>query len=152
MNLVSNTLNEFEFSYLSNSDSIIIQKIIEGKIINSVVDSNKKQQLLEWKQKITKSVFDERNDRNFSSDSQYIISLSFRFSPSLHGNMKLDIENYLKPILDGIVAGLFCSKEQDLTQIIRFDYDDSNFNTLFIEKLDDCNSEDEGLVITIIRS
>ena len=151
MNLVSSKSNGFEFSYLTNSESIIIQKTINDKIINSIVDSPKKQELLEWKQKIAKLVYDERNGRNFSPDSHYAISLSLRFSPSLHGNVKLDVENYIKPILDGIAAGLFCQIEQDLAQITRFNYDDSNFNKLFVEKLDDCNSEDEGLIITIAQ-
>ena len=149
MNLISTRLDGFEFSYIS--DSTILQKSIHGRIINSVVDSSKKQELLEWKQKITKSVYDVRNGENLSSDSKYAISLSLRFSPSLHGNAKLDVENYIKPILDGIAAGLFCTIEQDPAQITRFDYDDSNFNTLFVEKLKDCNPNEEGIVITISK-
>jgi hypothetical protein len=85
----------------------------------------------------------------FSSDKQYAISLSLRFSSILHGNAKLDVENYIKPIIDGIATGLFCPNNLDPSQITKFNYDDSNFNKLFIEKLDDCNSVDEGLIITI---
>lgn len=150
MNLVSKYSNGFEFSYLEDSNPII-QKIINGKIINSVVDSNKKQELLMWKQKIAKSVYDERNGQIHSPNNHYTVSLSLRFCPSLHGNAKLDVENYIKPILDGISAGLFCEIEQDPTQITRFNYDDSNFDRLYVEKLDDCNPIEEGIMISILQ-
>jgi len=146
--LISTRLNEIFFSYLvPNSKKIIYQKFISGKIINSVVDSNKKQELLEWKQKIANNIFHPLNGH--FPDRQYAISLSMKFSPTLHGNAKLDVENYIKPIIDGIAAGIFCPKDQDPLQITKFNYDDSNFNKLFIERLSDCKPEDEGLIITI---
>jgi hypothetical protein len=149
MKLISTQLNGISFSYIvPDSKKIIFQKFISGKIINSVVDSNRKQELLEWKQKIAKIIFIPLNGM-FSSDKQYAISLSLRFSSILHGNAKLDVENYIKPIIDGIATGLFCPNNLDPSQITKFNYDDSNFNKLFIEKLDDCNSVDEGLIITI---
>lgn len=152
MNLISTQLNGISFSYLvSNSKNTIFQKFISGKIINSVVDSNRKQELLEWKRKIAKSIFILLNDKSISPDRNHAISLSIQFSPTLHGNAKLDVENYVKPIVDGIAAGLFCSNNQDPLKIDKFDYDDSNFNKLFVEKLDDCNSKDEGLIITIAQ-
>lgn len=150
--LLSTKLNGIFFSYLvSNSEKIIFQKFISGKIVNSVVDSNKKQELLEWKQKIAKSIFVPLNDKSMSPDRNYAISLSIRFSLALHGNTKLDVENYVKPIIDGIAAGIFCPCDQDPLQITKFNYDDSNFNKLFIERLSDCNPEDEGLIITITQ-
>ena len=57
MKLLSTQLNGIFFSYLTpDSQKIIYQKFIPGKIVNSVVDSNKKQELLEWKQKIAKAI------------------------------------------------------------------------------------------------
>ena len=150
MNLVSKYSNGFDFSYLEDSNPII-QKTIKGKIINSVVDSTKKQELLEWKQKIAKTIHHERKGKIYSPNNHFTISLSFRFSPSLHGNAKLDVENYMKPILDGIAAGLFCEIKQDPFQITKFDYDDSNFERLYIEKLKDCNPTDEGIMISILQ-
>ena len=75
MKLVSKNSNGFEFSYLEGSNPII-QKIIKGKIINSVVDSAKKQELLEWKQKIAKVVHESRNGKIYSPNNHYTISLS----------------------------------------------------------------------------
>jgi len=146
--------NGLEFSYLdSTSNSKIFQKIIRGRIINSVVDSPKKQELLNWKQRIAKAIFDSRNGQEFSPDNHYTISLSLKFCPSLHGNLKLDVENYIKPILDGIAAGLFCSTEQNPAQITKFDFDDSNFDKFFVEKLPNGLEErDELVIITIFQN
>jgi|APSaa5957512535_1039671.scaffolds.fasta_scaffold01567_4 hypothetical protein len=147
--LISTQLKGIFFSFLvPESKKTVFQKFISGKIINSVVDSNKKQELIEWKQKIAKSIFDPLNGI-LSSNEHYAISLSMQFAPKLHGNAKLDVENYVKPIVDGIAAGLFCPKDQDPLQIIKFNYDDSNFNKLFIERLNDCESKDEGIIISI---
>lgn len=144
-NLITSKLNGETFSYLSYSDTIL-QKTIRGRIINSI-DSSKNS--LEWKRKIAKLIYDSRRGANFSSDCNYAISLSMRFLPSLHGNHKLDVENFTKPILDGIAAGLFCPIKQDPLQITRFNYDDSNFNTLFIEKFEEQVTSDDSVIITI---
>jgi len=154
MNLVKVKANGLEFSYLkSEQGSKIFQKIIRGKIINSVPSPNDQPKLTPWKQNIAKAVFDSKNQGYFSPENHYAISLSMKFCPSLHGNHKLDVENYIKPILDGIAAGLFCPKEQDPTQIVKFNYDDSNFDKLFVEKLPNALDEkDELIVISIFQN
>ena len=56
--LISTQLKGIFFSFLvPESKKTVFQKFISGKIINSVVDSNKKQELIEWKQKIAISYF-----------------------------------------------------------------------------------------------
>ena len=150
MKLLSAQLNGSSISYLTpDSQKIIFQQFISGRIINSIVSSNKKQELLAYKQNIAKIIFASLNEKSPSSNTQYAISLSMRFSLVLHGNAKLDVENFTKPIIDGIAAGMFCPNDQDPLQITFFNYDDSNFNKLFVEKLSDCNPEDECLFITI---
>ena len=122
------------------------------KIINSVVDSNKKLDLLQWKQKITKHVLLERKNEEYNPDDTYLISLGLRFCPQNHGNLKLDVENYIKPIIDGIAAGLFCNLGTNPANISRFDYDDSNFNNLYVERLPNTQSTiHEGIIISISR-
>ena len=151
--LVSTRLNGFNFSHLTDAAyAMILQQTINGTIINSVPGPAQKQELITWKQTIAKMVFDSRNGRMFSPDNHYTISLSLRFHPPSHHNRKLDVDNFIKPILDGIAAGLFCAIEQDPTQITKFDYDDSNFNRLYIEKLFTDNKAEEGIVITILAS
>ena len=57
---------------------------------------------------------------------------------------KSDVGNYVKPVIDGIAAGLFSTSPLSVT---KFNFDDSNFKHLLIEKLDNplCPS-DEGLL------
>ena len=144
-------VDNYRFNFLeSNSD--LLQFRINGKIINSIVDSNKKQELLEWKQKIVEQVITHRKDKTYEPEETYLISLALRFCPQNHGNLKLDVENYIKPILDGVAAGLFCTPSTKSNQITRFDYDDSNFNNLYIERSPNTSSPDhEGIIISISR-
>ena len=52
--------------------------------------------------------------------------LEFRFHPANHGYQSLDVENFLKPVIDAVAAGLFCEKEEDPLKIEHWNYDDSN--------------------------
>ena len=62
----------------------------------------------------------------------------------------MDIENYIKPIFDGVAAGLFC--EKDVDKFVSFKFDDSNFVNLYIERLPDAKIDsDEGVIITIAQ-
>jgi len=149
--LITKQVTNYRFSFL-DSGYDLVQLKINGKIINSVVDSNKKKLLLEWKQKIAQQVILHRNGKTYDPNDAYLISLAMRFCPQNHGNLKLDVENYIKPILDGVAAGLFCNLGTNPAQITRFDYDDSNFNNLYVERLPNTISTDhEGVIITISR-
>ena len=82
----------------------------------------------------------------------YAISLAFRFHPGFHGgpNQKLDVENFVKPVLDAVAAGLFCDAETDPHSIDRWDFDDSNFNTLFVHRLPNTtDSRKEGVAVFV---
>jgi hypothetical protein len=150
VSLKTKQITNYRFSYL-DSGTNLLQIHINGKIINSVVDSNKKLDLLQWKQKITKHVMSERK-MAYDPNDMYLISLGLRFCPQNHGNLKLDVENYIKPIIDGIAAGLFCNLGTNPTDITRFDYDDSNFNNLYVERLPNTQSVNhEGIIISISK-
>lgn len=129
---------------------LIIQTSISGTIINSIVDSPSKDKLLTWKQKIADYI---HSKRQFKQDStkRYAISIGMRFYPKAHGSGLLDIENYIKPILDGVAKGLFC--ESEVLGIGKFNYDDSNFDHLYIERLPDSKTaNDERIVLTISQT
>ena len=65
----------------------------------------------------------------------------------------LDVENFVKPVVDGLAAGLFCDNDTDPNHIELWNYDDSNFNTLLIHRLEDARRpEDEGIAISISSS
>ena len=123
-------------------------------IINSTGNSNKQQK---WKVRVASEVNRKREKLHWSSDDRYAISIGFIFHPSNHGGRvnrrrqaKLDVENYVKPIVDAIAAGLFCPSSTELQNIRKWDFDDSNFNTLLIHRLPDARTRSgEGIAISV---
>ena len=92
----------------------------------------------------------QRKDKAYEPEETCLISLALRFCPQNHG--KLNVENHIKPILDEVAAGLFGTPSTKPNQITRFDYDDSNFNNLYIERTPNTASSDhEGVIISISR-
>lgn len=56
----------------------------------------------------------------------------------------------MKPTLDALAAGLFCHENQDPLSIVRYNFDDSNFNYLFVCKLPKASGPDEeGAAIVV---
>lgn len=118
---------------------------VTGTIINSITE--RKESLQDWKRKIATTVKAARatpwNPRN-----DYAITLSLSFHRANHGNRDLDVENFVKPILDALAAGLFCDPPTDPYNISLWNFDDSNFNTLLIHRLPDATARDkEGIAI-----
>ena len=122
---------------------------LSGEIINSVTE--RKDAQLAWKRTIAADVKGARGGGPWDARQRYAISLAMRFCPTLHGHRSdLDVENFAKPVLDGLAAGLFCPPDQDPRAIGRFNYDDSGFSTLFIHRLPDApRPDDEGVAIRV---
>lgn len=127
---------------------------VNGEIINSTGNSEKQKK---WKAQVASKVKAERKPHTWSSDHRYAISIGFIFHRSNHGGKlncrgqsDLDVENFVKPVVDAIAAGLFCSDSTEPKNIERWCYDDSNFNTLLIHRLPDAQrSCDEGIAISV---
>ena len=118
---------------------------VTGSIINSVTE--RKDSLQAWKVKIASEVKAAR-ETPWDPGNDYAITLSFSFHPVNHGNQRSDVENFIKPILDALAAGLFCDPQTDPNDITRWNYNDSNFNTLLIRRLPDATDRDkEGIAI-----
>ena len=118
---------------------------VTGSIINSVTE--RKDSLQAWKVKIASEVKAAR-ETPWDPGNDYAITLSFSFHPANHGNRPSDVDNFVKPILDALAAGLFCDPQTDPNDIPHWDYDDSNFNTLLIRRLPDATARDkEGIAI-----
>ena len=122
-----------------------------GIIANSVPTSPKgKLNLANWKIQIASAIKAARGDVPWDSSHEFAITLGLCFCPSLHGGRHLDVENFVKPIVDALAAGLFCSPDTDPSANGRFDFDDSNFNTLLIQRLPNTTRPDcEGAVIHV---
>ncbi len=125
--------------------------MILGRIVNSVPSSNDKENQLQWRKTIAKSVYLSKTSEPHSSEDYYAISLNMRFNLKNHHTKKLDVENYVKPIVDAIAMGLF-SQDVDIDKITKFDADDSNFNHLYIERSKDVVSpSEEGITIVVSK-
>ena len=124
---------------------------VKGIIGNFAATSDRGKRLYqEWKRLVASKAKSLRGTTAWNPESLYCITCGFIFHMPSHGNRKLDVENFIKPTLDALAAGLFCSEDQDPNKIERYDYDDSNFRFMFIQRLADAKSEnDEGVVINI---
>jgi hypothetical protein len=124
-----------------------VHAIIGNSVLTSV---SGKRVLRNWKIAVADAAKKHRQPTIWNPKWIYSISLGYSFYPPSHGNQELDLENFLKPTIDALAAGLFCSDEQDIAAIERYNYDDSNFRYLFPHKLPDAQAtEDEGVAIHI---
>ena len=89
-----------------------LQLIVLGNIRNATsLGRWGKRSLQDWKVRIATRVKERRGDRAWFCENEFAISLGLRFHNDNHRGQKLDAENYIKPILDALAAGLFCSQE-----------------------------------------
>ena len=128
---------------------------VRGLIINSIVDGARNRgRQQDWKVQVASAVKSARGAQAWSAHDEYAISLAMRFHLGSHGNRDLDAENFVKPVIDAIAAGLFCSNSTDPDSIAKWGYDDSNFKTLLIHRLPDAAARDgEGIAVCVsVRS
>ncbi len=128
---------------------------IYGIVANSIPTSpTGKDRLENWQVQVASEVKAARGPKPWNADDSYVISLGLSFHLPSHGNQKkLDVENFIKPIIDALAAGLFCSPQTYPESIPKFDYDDSNFRTLLVHRLPDARSlQFEGAAIAVSAS
>ncbi len=121
---------------------------VNGSVINSTTERT--QVLQAWKVRVASAVKAARGDERWSPADTYAITLAFSFHPPNHGAQRLDVENFVKPVIDALAAGLFCPAQMNPRDILRWDYDDSNFNTLLIRRLPDATTMGtEGVALSV---
>ena len=135
--------------------AVNLHQHVSGTIINSITDGQRgreRQQI--WKALVASHVKEARGTTLWNPCDNFAISLGLSFHIRSHGNQKsLDVENFIKPIIDALAAGLFCKPEEDPKDIRHWGFDDSNFRTLLIHRLDDATrGEDEGVAISVSSS
>lgn len=122
-------------------------------IANSVPTSDKgKKRLSDWKPLIASKVKVARGVGAWNHQWLYAITLGFSFniSSGWHGYRPLDVENFIKPVIDAVAAGLFCDEQTDPYAITHWDFDDSNFNTLLIHRLPNAQTpQEEGIAVFV---
>lgn len=132
----------------ANPDRSSLYLPIIGTIVNSITE--RKENLQAWKVKIASEVKATRGMSPWNPSNDYVITLALSFHGANHGYRDLDVENFVKPILDALAAGLFCNPDTTPRNISHWNYDDSNFNTLLIHRLPDAVSRDkEGVAICV---
>ena len=132
--------------------ALSLQQHVSGTIINSITDGQRgRDRQQEWKVSVASEVKRVRGAAPWNPSGNFAVSLGFSFHLPSHGNQRnLDVENFIKPVIDALAAGLFCDPGQDPLEIAEWRYDDSNFRTLLIHRLGDATrSEDEGVSISV---
>ena len=126
---------------------------IIGYIANSVPTSDRgKKKLNDWKPLIASEVKAARGGSSWDIEDIYAITLGFSFNITggWHGYRPLDVENFIKPVIDAIAAGLFCGEQTDTHSITRWNFDDSKFMTLLIHRLPDARTpQEEGVAVCV---
>ena len=127
---------------------------VSGFIANSISTSRTgKARLDGWKIQVASEVKAARGGRAWNSNAKFAVSIGFAFNAANHGSQPLDVENFLKPVVDALAAGLFCDNATDPRNIRTWNYDDSNFDTLLIHRLPDAPRRDgEGVAICVSAS
>ena len=144
--------------------------LVPGLVINSITE--RADALQAWKVRVASAVKAARGEGPWNLAFAYAITVGISFHLPSHNNPKqLDVENFVKPIIDATAAGLFCGNQTDPATIqssrrrpggrvgyepgavpMRYwaDYDDSGFTTLLIHRLPDAPSrEAEGAAIAV---
>ena len=143
----NHTLNSIEF----RNSSFTISEIVFGMIANLTPTTPVgRKRLQEWKRKIAIQINSKRKSVQ-NSDNIYAIIIGMKFHPLTHGNQKLDLDNFSKPIIDAVAAGLFCNDNEDLSTLTTYNqFDDSNFQHIYLEKLSDASSSQGELIIILV--
>ena len=124
---------------------------VRGTIGNAITTSDCGRRTKEtWRVTVARCVTQQRGSSPWDGECVCAVSLALRFCMSLHGNRRLDVENYVKPSLDALAAGLFCDSGTELEARDRWDFGDSVFRHLFIHRLNDAERpEDEGALFCV---
>ena len=89
-----------------------------------------------WKEKVAAEVKAVRGEAPWVPEDRYAVTLQFRFCRP--ENQKLDVDNFVKPVLDGLADGLCV--------------DDSRFRILLIHRLPNAETTEEEEVCLFVSS
>ena len=133
------SLSESEFTLKDgvlrfNGEARSFRATVEGSIINPQTQPSLRVQ--DWKEKVARAVKAKRGGAQWCSKHRYAVTLQFRFCR--HPNQKLDVDNFVKPVLDGLRDGLCV--------------DDSRFRILLIHRLPNAETTEEEVVCLFVSS
>ena len=125
---------------------------VKGPVIHTT--KGEPEERRKWMVKLARAIKAERDGARWVPEDRYAVTLQFRFHPR---PQELDVDNYVKPVLDGLAAGLFLPEDTDPDDVWPFDshhgVDDSNFRILLIHRLRDAKPpEEEGVRLFVSSS
>ena len=125
----------------------VLSTWVKGTVVNFIAERESQQ---DWKRTVASTIKKVRGGSRWSPHDFYAITLEFRFHPDNHGNQELDVENYVKPVVDAVAAGLFLEEEKDPNEIEEWAFPDSNFRTLLIHRAPDPKGRSgEGVHVSV---
>lgn len=99
-----------------------------------------------WKGAVAEAVRRKRGAAPWPTGCVWAVTVGFSFHLRSHGNRKLDIENFLKPTIDALTAGLLGTSDEPL----HYNHDDSGICHLLVHRLPDAvSAEEEGAWIVV---
>ena len=152
---MSNSENNFSVSdgvVRFNEEANRFSTWVQGPIIHTKAA----EKLGDWKKRLA-SIVKAKRDARWKSCHLHAVTLEFRFCPPNKEGQR-DVDNYVKPVLDGLAAGLFLPDDKDPAHLERFDVyhggvDDSSFRILLIHRLPDAETpEEEGVRLFVSSS
>ena len=153
MQFRTKTVSDWSLNWLEflNSKTIISTILYETIANVSPTTEGGREKLQRWKRQIAMEIKSKRGELAHNPKNHYVVSLGMRFHTKNHGVGQIDVDNFIKPILDGIAAGLFCDENDDLSILERYNqFDDSNFRHLYVERVvNDEPQKEEGVSIVV---
>jgi Holliday junction resolvase RusA-like endonuclease len=145
LSIKTHTIGRWEIPVLAiDGSSVVIAFPVLGIIGNSVPNSAAgKKRSKEWKRAIAVAAKAQRGPCCWESQWEYALTIGFAFHRPSHGSQKFDLDNFVKPCVDALAAGIFCPDGTDIQTISKYKYDDSRFVRLFIQRLPDADHENE---------
>jgi hypothetical protein len=140
---------------VSGSGPFFVDCFVEGilnssgypEVVNSIVESKKKDLLRGWKGQVCSGV---RASRHMSAKCvPSLISVAFFLAPGNHGNRSCDIENFVKPVVDGATMGLWGESNPQDNSPCRYDADDSVFAAMYLQHCPIVDRRAEGVFVTV---
>ena len=129
----------------------VLSTSVRAPIGNAVANSAKaKQRTADWKRAVGGAVRAAGGTSRRDPRDHWAITMGFAFHPRLHGSGSFDVENFMKPTLDAIAAGLFAAVDVDVATIVAWKHDDSNFRHILVHRLPDVRADcEEGAAVFI---
>ena len=118
------------------------------EVVNAIIDRKKAPVQREWKLKVADAV---RHARSLATPPvSSAVSIAFFICPANHWSHRYDIENFVKPVIDGVAMGLWGDLDRVRTDpAALFDADDSVFRSIYVEVCDVEDSLAEGAFVTV---